>query len=105
MSAMTRLILTTDDSGAGSLRTAGRADIVIPFGLRFVRGPLPIPEELATLLAARSAKHGSPGSHWLAFVRSRRLEEIVAKDLALIDLCEQRTSSGSLPTRSHKARS
>ena len=29
---MTRLILTTDDSGAGSLKDAGLADIVIPFG-------------------------------------------------------------------------
>jgi hypothetical protein len=89
MSAMKRLILTTDDSGAGNLRQAGLADIVIPFGLRFVWGPLPTPEELATLLAARSAKHGSPGSHWLDFVRPRRLEEIGGKDLGLIDLCER----------------
>jgi len=49
MSAMTRLILTTDASAAGSLRTAGRADIVIPFGLRFVWGPLPSDAELQTL--------------------------------------------------------
>jgi hypothetical protein len=89
MSAMKRLILTTDDSGAGNLRQAGLADIVIPFGFRFVWGPLPTPEELATLLAARSAKHGSPGSHWLDFVRPRRLEEIGGKDLGLIDLCER----------------
>jgi hypothetical protein len=86
---MSRLILTTEDSGAGNLRQAGLADIVISFGLRLVRGPLPTPEELATLLAARSAKHGSPGSHWLDFVRARRLEEIGGKDLGLIDLCER----------------
>jgi hypothetical protein len=86
---MTRLILTTSDSGAGNLRAANIADIVIPFGLRLVWGPLPTPEELATLLAARSAKHDSPGSHWRDFVRSRYLEEIGAKDLGLIDLCEQ----------------
>jgi hypothetical protein len=86
---MTRLILTTDDSGAGNLRQAGVADIVIPFGLRLVWGPLPAPEQLATLLAARSAKHGSPGSHWLDFVRPRRLEEIGGKDLGLMDLCER----------------
>ena len=86
---MTQLILTTDDSGAGSLRQAGRADIVIPFGLRFGWGPLPIPEELSTFLAARSAKHGAPGSHWLDFVHPQRLEEMGAKNLGLIDLCER----------------
>jgi hypothetical protein len=32
---MTRLILTTDDSGAGCLKGTGLADIVIWFGLRF----------------------------------------------------------------------
>jgi hypothetical protein len=37
---MTRLILTTSDSGAGSLKGTGIADIVIPFGFRFVSGPL-----------------------------------------------------------------
>jgi len=86
---MTRLILTANDSGAGCLRQANIADIVLPFGFRFVWGALPAPEELATLLAARSAKHGPPGSHWLDFVRSRHLEEIGAKDLDLIDLCER----------------
>jgi hypothetical protein len=45
--------------------------------------------ELATFLEARSAKHGSPGSHWLDFVRARYLEEIQGKDLGLIDLCER----------------
>lgn len=86
---MTRLILTTDDSGAGNLRQAGLADIVIPFGLRLVWGLLPTPEGLATLLAARSAKHNSPGSHWLDFVRPRHLEESGAKNLGLIELCER----------------
>jgi hypothetical protein len=86
---MTRLILTTDDSGAGCLKRTGLADIVIWFGLRFVWGPPPSDAELATLLEARSTKHGSPGSHWLDFVRARYLEEIQAKDLGLIDLCER----------------
>jgi len=86
---MTRLILTTEDSGAGCLRVAGIADIVLPFGLRFVWGPLPSDAELATFLEARSTKHGSPGSHWLDFVRARYLEEIEGKDLGLIDLCER----------------
>ena len=54
---MTRLILTTGDSAAGSLKQAGLADIVIPFGIRFVWGSLPTLTELATLLAPRSAEH------------------------------------------------
>jgi len=86
---MTRLILTTDDSGAGSLKGTGIADIVIPFGIRFVWGPLPSDAELAKLLAARSTKHDSPGSHWLDFVRSRHLEEIEGKGLGLVELCER----------------
>jgi hypothetical protein len=86
---MTRLILTTDDSGAGCLKGTGLADIVIWFGLRFVWGPLPSDAELSTFLEARSTKHGSPGSHWLDFIRSRHLEEIEGKDLGLIDLCER----------------
>ena len=85
---MTRLILTTDDSGAGTLRTAKIADIVIPFGLRLVWGPLPSDAELATLLEARSTRHGSPDPHWLDFVPPHRLEEMEGKDLGLIDFCE-----------------
>ena len=86
---MTRLILTTDDSGAGCLKGIGLADIVIWFGLRFTWGPLPSDAELATFLEARSTKHGSPGSHWLDFIRSRHLEEIEGKDLGLTDLCKR----------------
>jgi hypothetical protein len=84
---MTRLILTTDDSGAGSLRPAGIADIVLPFGIRFVWGPLPSDAELATFLGARSTKRGSPDSHWLQFVHPRHLEAVEGQDLVLIDLC------------------
>ena len=73
---MTRLILTTDDSGAGCLKGTGLADIVIPFGMRFVWGPQQSDTELAALLAARLTKHDSSGSHWLDFVRARYLEEI-----------------------------
>jgi hypothetical protein len=86
---MTRLILTTDDSGAGSLRAAGITGIVLSFGIRFVWGPQPSDAELAAFLEARSTKRGSPGSHWLDFVRPRHLEEIEGEDLGLIDLCER----------------
>src|SRR6266852_2194677 len=86
---MTRLILTTEDSGAGCLKGTGLADIVLPFGLRFVWGPLLSDAELATFLKARSTKHGSPGSHWLDFVRPWHLEKTEGKDLGLINLCER----------------
>jgi hypothetical protein len=86
---MTRLILTTDSSGAGSLRAAGIADIVLPFHIRFVWGPLPSDTELATLLEPRSRKHGSPGSHWLDFVRGVHLKPIAGKAHGLIDFCER----------------
>jgi len=86
---MTRLILTTDDPGADTLKRAGLAGIVIPFRFRFVWGSLPSAAELATLLAPRSAKHDSIGSHWLDYQPRRYLEAIGAKDLGLIDVCER----------------
>ena len=86
---MTRLILTTDDIAAGSLRAAGIADIVLPFRIRFVWGALPSDTELATLLEPRSRKRGSAGSHWLDLVRPLHLEPIGGKDLGLIDFCER----------------
>jgi hypothetical protein len=86
---MTRLILTSSDSGAGGLTQAGLADIVIPFGIRFIWDRLPTPTGLATLLAARSAEHDSPGSHWLDLIRRGHLEEISGQDLGLIELCER----------------
>jgi hypothetical protein len=86
---MTRLILTADDTGAGSLRAAGIADIVLPFDIRFVWGPLPSDAELATFLEARSTKHDSPGSHWLDFVCPLHLGEIEGINLGLIDFCER----------------
>ena len=82
---MTRLILTADDTGAGSLRAAGIADIVLPFDIRFVWGPLPSDAELATFLEARSTKHDSPGSHWLDFVCPLHLGEIEGINLGLTD--------------------
>lgn len=86
---MRRLIPTTNDSGAGSLKDAGLADMVLPFGFRFVWGPLPSAAELATLLAPRSAKHNSIGSHSLDFQPPRYLEAMRIKDLGLIDVCER----------------
>jgi hypothetical protein len=85
---MMRLILTTSDSGAGCLMQTGMADIVIPFGFRFVGGPLPDLAELATSLATRSGKHDSAVPHWLDNFDGRR-GEIRRKGLGLIELCRQ----------------
>jgi len=76
---MTRLILTTDDSGAGSLRAAGSADIVVPFGIRFVWGLLPSDAELNDQMI----------DHWLWNVYRKHLGEIGDKEIGLIDFCER----------------
>jgi hypothetical protein len=52
---VTRLILTSSDSGAGCLRQPGIADAVIPFGHRFFEG-FPPEAELADSLTASSAQ-------------------------------------------------
>ena len=58
---------------------------MLPF--RFVSGPLPSPDELASYVAARSEKHG-PGSHWSDFVDRWRHGNKARKDLALFEFCE-----------------
>src|ERR1700761_6303362 len=50
--AMKRLILTTSDSGAGCLKTAGIADKVIGIGYRFAAEPLLPEPKLAASFAA-----------------------------------------------------
>src|SRR5437879_12386066 len=59
---MTRLILTTSDSGAASLKQAGIADVVIPFGFRFVWEELPSDAKIATSLAP---PRDQTSDHWL----------------------------------------
>jgi hypothetical protein len=85
---MTRLILTTDNSGAGNLMPASLADRVIPLDFRFVWGPLPSPSDLATSLSPCSTKHDPAFPHWLDS-SGRRHQEIRRKGLGLIELCEQ----------------
>src|ERR1700722_19911574 len=81
---MTRLILTTSASGAGSLKGTGIADIVIPFGFRFVWGRLPSDAELAASLAPNSIQHP-----WLWNIYRWHLGENGASEHRLIDLCER----------------
>ena len=76
---MTRLILTSSDSGAGCLLGARIADIVIPLGFRLVWGAPPTDAELEAMLG--------PGS--LAHFPQRRLREYHSQGMGTLDLCER----------------
>jgi hypothetical protein len=82
---MTRLILTTSDSGAGALRSAGFADLVIGIGRRFVSGPLPSVDTLKELLSPRAGDAASP--HWLDHIRAARLDQLGWRQDGLAELC------------------
>jgi hypothetical protein len=81
---MTRLILSSE-SGF-SLDRTDLADVVIPFIFRFVWGPLPSPDELATYLAARSDDH-APGTHWSDYVGPQPAAIKARKNFGFIDFC------------------
>jgi hypothetical protein len=82
---MKRLILTS--SSGMSLMRSDRAEVVVPFVFRFVWGPLPSPDELATYVAARSHHHG-PGAHWSDYVGKFPGSTNARKDFALVEFCE-----------------
>jgi hypothetical protein len=84
---MKRLVLTSDDSGAGVLKEAGLADCVLPFEPRFVWGPLPSPRELERWLGSRSAGDDAHGSHWLDNLRGKQVEEVQSHGLGLVEFC------------------
>jgi hypothetical protein len=81
---MTRLILTTDASGAGGLKGARRAEIVIPFDPRFVWGRLLSEADLEMLLARHEA-----ADHWLWNVYRKYFGKIDRNEIGLIDFCER----------------
>jgi len=81
---MKRVILTS--LSGFSLERSGLADVVIPFVFRFVWGPLPSPDQLATYVATRSDKHG-PGTHWSTYAGRWRQGTGARKDLGLIEFC------------------
>jgi hypothetical protein len=85
---MTRLILTTSDSGAGCLKQAGLADIVIPFGFRFVWGRLPSATEVASSLT-RLLANDDPSCSSSLDKFGRAYQESHGKDLGLLELCQQ----------------
>jgi hypothetical protein len=69
---MTRLILTTNDSGSGALKGARIADAVIPFGYRFVWRPLPSDAEIATSLMPLSSQHDQVDESLLSLSQASR---------------------------------
>jgi hypothetical protein len=68
---MKRLILTTDDSGAGALKIARLADSVIGFGFNFVWGKLRSSTDLEKLHSSRSAERAPKGPFTLAMHADR----------------------------------
>jgi hypothetical protein len=84
---MTRLILTADSSSAGSVVSAGHADLAVAIELRMVWGPPRSDAELAAFLAARTSQ--KPGFHWLDSVPQLRLQKFDMSELGLIEACER----------------
>jgi hypothetical protein len=84
--SMKRVVLTSL-SGL-ELMYSGRADIVIPFAFRFVGGPLPSPDKLASYVAARSEKHDR-GSHWSDFVSRWHGHDEDSRALGLAEFRQQ----------------
>jgi hypothetical protein len=80
-------LILCGESGVSLMHT-DLADLVVPFIFRFVWGPLPSPDDLATYLAARSDKHG-PGSHWSDYAGRWGRAGKDRKDLGLIEFCGQ----------------
>jgi hypothetical protein len=67
----------------------GLADLVIFFPSRFVWGPLPASDELATYLGARTPAH-RPGEHWSTYgSRWSRSENRSHEGLGLAEFCQQ----------------
>jgi hypothetical protein len=85
---MTRLILTTEASGAGALKQAGLADIVVALGFNLVWGPPPPDAELASLFAPRTPGRDPAIPYWLHFLDRRRRGLLGREGLGLIELCE-----------------
>jgi hypothetical protein len=81
---MTRLILA-GDSGPNLFR-ADLADLVVYFPSRFVWGPLPSADKLASYLGARLPDH-RPGDHWLTYVGRWPAAIKPSKDLGLLEFC------------------
>ena len=68
---------------------SGFADLAVDFTFRFVWGPLPSPDELATYLGACTPDHG-PGRHWSDFAHGwDQSKNENSSDLGLAEFCQQ----------------
>jgi hypothetical protein len=84
---MTRLILTS--CWIPEFTKSDFADLAVDFSFRFVWGPLPSPDELATYLGPRTPEH-APGHHWSDFAaRWSQSENRSRRDLSLAEFCQQ----------------
>ena len=83
---MTRLILT--GWLVPEVTKPDFADLAVDFFFRFVWGPLPSPDELATYLGPRAPDH-APGHHWSDFAsRWSGSENRSRRDLSLAEFCQ-----------------
>ena len=68
---------------------SGFADLAVDFTFRFVWGPLPSPDELASYLGACTPDHG-PGRHWSDFAAKwSQSQNEDSGDLGLAEFCQQ----------------
>jgi hypothetical protein len=68
---------------------SGFADLAVDFTFRFVWGPLPSPDELASYLGACTPDHG-PGRHWSDFAYGwDQSKNEDSSDLGLAGFCQQ----------------
>ncbi|WP_235976815.1 hypothetical protein [Bradyrhizobium archetypum] len=84
---MTRLILTADSSSAGSIVSAGHADLAVAIKLRMVWGLPRSDSELAAFLAPRRSQE--PDGHWLDSMPPQRLQKFETNDLGLVEACQR----------------
>ena len=80
-------LILTSQSGTELYRTE-LADAVVCFTFRFVWGPLPSVEELASYLAEFSDSHG-PGTHWSTYAYRWPRDGSASKALGLVELCRR----------------
>ncbi len=87
---MTRLILTTSDSGAGHLKMTGIADRVVGMDQRLVHGPLPSDSETSTFFGSRQDVAAFQAlDHWLSWISFAYAEKLGRDRPGLMEMCEE----------------
>ena len=65
---------------------SGRTETPVTFLFRFVDGKLPLPDELAFYVGARTEQHG-PGGHWSVYTFRWHRQHDSLKALSLVEAC------------------